>query len=138
MTSRSDIMRAVRSKDTAPERAIRALLRTFAPGYRLHRADLPGTPDIVYVRRKRVIFVHGCFWHGHDCVRGARMPKTNIEYWTRKIGGNRARHERHRRDLVDQGWQVLTVWECELRTLPELDRKLRMFLEDDARLSCPS
>ena len=72
---RSAVMRAVKSRDTSPELAVRALLRPIAPGYRLHRGDLPGKPDVVYASRKLAIFVHGCFWHGHDCARGARMPK---------------------------------------------------------------
>ena len=84
-------MRAVKSRDTSPELAVRALLRPIAPGYRLHRGDLPGKPDVVYVSRKLAIFVHGCFWHGHDCPRGARAPKTNAAYWRAKIARNRAR-----------------------------------------------
>ena len=84
-------MRAVKSRDTGPELAVRAMLRAIAPGYRLCRADLPGKPDIVYGRRKLAIFVHGCFWHGHDCPRGARMPKANADYWRAKIARNRAR-----------------------------------------------
>ena len=87
-------MRAVKSRDTGPEIAVRAMLRAIAPGYRLCRADLPGKPDIVYGRRKLAIFVHGCFWHGHDCPRGARMPKTNADYWRAKIARNRARDAR--------------------------------------------
>src|SRR5579871_574341 len=88
---RSAVMRAVKSHDTGPEREVRAILHGLAPGYRLQRADLPGKPDIVYAGRKLVIFVHGCFWHGHDCPRGARMPKANAEYWRAKIGRNRVR-----------------------------------------------
>ena len=84
-------MRAVKSRDTNPELAVRALLRPIAPGYRLHRGDLPGKPDVVYASRKLAIFVHGCFWHGHDCARGARAPKTNAAYWRAKIARNRAR-----------------------------------------------
>ena len=91
---RSAVMRAVKSRDTAPERAVRVMLRSIAPGYRLHRADLPGKPDIVYGRRKLAIFVHGCFWHGHECPRGARMPKANADYWRAKIARNRARDEK--------------------------------------------
>ena len=104
MTSpeRSAIMRAVKSRDTGAELAVRAMLREIAPGYRLNRADLPGKPDIVYGRRRLAIFVHGCFWHGHDCARGARMPKTNTDYWRAKIARNRARDlktlDRTRRD----------------------------------------
>ena len=92
MTSdRSAVMRAVKSRDTGPERAVRALLREIAPGYRLHRADLPGKPDIVYGRRKLAIFVHGCFWHGHDCARGRARAEDNADYWRAKIARNRAR-----------------------------------------------
>ena len=84
---RSAVMRAVKSRDTSPERAVRALLRPIAPGYRLHRGDLPGKPDIVYASRKLAIFVHGCFWHGHGCKRGSKMrrPKSNTAYWNANL-----------------------------------------------------
>ncbi|MDR3450610.1 MAG: very short patch repair endonuclease, partial [Alphaproteobacteria bacterium] len=78
---RSAVMRAVKARDTAPELLVRKLLRGFAPYYRLHRRDLPGVPDVAYIGAKKAIFVHGCFWHGHDCKRGAREPKTNADYW---------------------------------------------------------
>ncbi len=103
-------MRAVKSRDTTPELIVRALLRRFAPSYRLHRKDLPGNPDIAYIGKRRAIFVHGCFWHGHDCPRGARAPKANAE------------------KLSELGWSALTVWECELKDLGELERRLRAFL----------
>ena len=90
-TTRSAIMRAVRARDTSPELAVRRLLRPMAPGYRLHRKDIPGRPDIAYIGAKRAIFVHGCFWHGHECARGARAPKTNADYWRAKIARNKAR-----------------------------------------------
>jgi DNA mismatch endonuclease (patch repair protein) len=125
---RSAIMRAVKSRDTTPERAVRALLRAFAPGYRLHRKDIPGNPDIAYVGRKQAIFVHGCFWHGHDCVRGARMPKANADYWRAKIARNVARDAAHRERLAALGWRALTIWECELKDREALERKLRAFL----------
>jgi len=118
-------MRAVKSTDTAPERAVRAMLRAFAPGYRLHRADLPGKPDIVYGRRRLAIFVHGCFWHGHDCARGARAPKTNAAYWSAKIGRNRARDERNLIELAGRGWRTLVIYECALGDRPALERRLR-------------
>ncbi len=121
-------MRAVKSRDTAPERKVRALLRAFAPGYRLHRKDIPGNPDIAYVGRRRVIFVHGCFWHGHDCARGARMPKANADYWRAKIARNRARDAVNESRLRDLGWRALTVWECELKDAAALGVKLRSFL----------
>lgn len=126
--TRSDVMRAVKSRNTAPELAVRALLRAFAPGYRLHRKDIPGNPDIAYVGRKQAIFVHGCFWHGHDCARGARAPKANADYWRDKIARNRARDAAHRARLAERGWRALTVWECELKDKAALEKKLRKFI----------
>ena len=131
-TSRSDIMRAVRATDTGPERLVRALLRRFAPGYRLHRADLPGKPDIAYLGLRRAIFVHGCFWHGHDCPRGAREPKTNVIYWRAKIARNRSRDADHERALDARGWRVLTIWECETKDRAALEARLHAFLATEA------
>lgn len=128
-TQRAAIMRAVKSRDTTPELAVRALLRVFAPGYRLHRKDVPGNPDIAYLGRKQAIFVHGCFWHGHDCARGARLPKANADYWRVKIGRNRARDAAHLARLTELGWRALTVWECELKDKSALGAKLRAFLD---------
>ncbi len=128
---RSAVMRAVKSSDTAPERAVRAILRRIAPGYRLHRADLPGKPDIAYGRRKLAIFVHGCFWHGHDCARGSRMPKTNADYWRSKIARNRARDEKTLAALAATGWRTLVVYECELKDAVQLKARL----EDAVRQS---
>jgi DNA mismatch endonuclease (patch repair protein) len=121
---RSATMRAVKSRDTGPELEVRALLRPLAPGYRLCRADLPGKPDIVYVGRRLAIFVHGCFWHGHDCARGARAPKTNADYWSRKIAGNRARDAATLRAFADMGWRALVVYECELKDVAALRARL--------------
>jgi len=126
--TRSATMRAVKSRDTTPELTVRALLRRFAPFYRLHRKDAPGNPDIAYVGRKRAIFVHGCFWHGHDCPRGARMPKANADYWQAKIARNRARDAATAEKLAAQGWSALVVWECELKDLDGLERRLRDFV----------
>ena len=125
---RSAIMRAVKSRDTTPERLVRDLLRGFAPHYRLHRKDIIGRPDIAYVGRKRAIFVHGCFWHGHDCKRGARSPKANAEYWSAKIARNRARDSANQQKLAACGWRALIVWECELKDRSALEQKLRAFL----------
>ena len=122
---RSAIMRAVKSRDTAPERALRQMLRAMAPGYRLHRADLPGKPDIVYGKRRLAIFMHGCFWHGHDCKRGARAPKENAAYWSAKIAGNRARDAAHLEALAADGWRALVVFECALKDKPALEQRLR-------------
>ena len=121
---RSAVMRAVKSRDTSPERAVRALLRPIAPGYRLHRADLPGKPDVVYASRKLVIFVHGCFWHGHNCARGARSPKANADYWRAKIARNRARDEKTLAAYAVMGWRALVIYECELRDKAALGARL--------------
>ncbi len=124
---RSATMRAVKSRDTTPELIVRALLRRFAPFYRLHRKDVAGNPDIAYLGKRRAIFVHGCFWHGHDCARGARMPKANADYWRVKIGRNRARDAANAEKLQAAGWRALTVWECELKDLGALEARLREF-----------
>ena len=135
MTSpeRSAVMRAVKSQDTGPELAVRRLLREFAPGYRLHRTDLPGKPDIVYGRLRLAIFVHGCFWHGHDCARGARAPKANAEYWRGKIARNRARDVRNLSALAALGWRTLVVYECELKDAAALRARLGAAVAEGSR-----
>ena len=112
---RSSVMRQVKGKGTTPELAVRRLLTGLGLRYRLHRKDLPGAPDVVMAGRKLAIFVHGCFWHGHDCARGARVPKQNRDYWTAKIGRNRTRDAEHQTALQAKGWTPLVVWECELK-----------------------
>jgi DNA mismatch endonuclease (patch repair protein) len=129
---RSEVMRAVKGRDTAPELLVRKLLRSIAPGYRLCRRDLPGAPDIAYIGRKQVIFVHGCFWHGHDCKRGARLPKANQDYWLRKIAKNRGRDEKYLSEYAARGWDLLTVWECETHDRAALAARLRAFLKGPA------
>ena len=128
---RSAVMRAVKSRDTGPELMLRNMLRSMAPGYRLHRADLPGKPDIVYGPRRLAIFMHGCFWHGHDCKRGARPPKENAAYWRAKIARNRARDETNLAALASQGWRTLVVFECELKDKAALERRLRGALANE-------
>lgn len=127
---RSAVMRAVRGRDTGPERVVRRLLRAFAPGYRLHRKDVPGRPDVAYVGARKAVFVHGCFWHGHDCARGARAPKANADYWREKIARNRARDARNLAALAQGGWRTLVVWECELKDEGALADRLRAFVCD--------
>ena len=112
---RSAVMRRVKGRDTAPEMKVRRMLRTAGIGYRLGGCGLPGRPDVVMKGRKLVVFVHGCFWHGHDCARGARQPKTNSDYWLAKIARNRARDARTVQTLAADGWRVIVVWECDLR-----------------------
>lgn len=121
-------MQAVRSKNTGPEMAVRKLLHAAGYRYRLHRSDLPGCPDIVFPGRRKVIFIHGCFWHGHDCQRGARVPKSNSEYWIGKIKRNRVRHVRALEHLREDGWRGLTVWECQMKNAEVLLRRLKRFL----------
>ena len=124
-------MARVKSRNTAPERLVRRILTELGYRYRLHRADLPGKPDIAFIGRRKAIFVHGCFWHGHDCRRGARVPKANREYWVAKIARNRARDADAVARLEAMGWSALALHECELRD-PELTREcLRGLLEVD-------
>ena len=112
---RSAVMRRVKGKDTGPELAVRRILRQAGIGYRLGGCGLPGKPDVVMKGRRVALFVHGCFWHGHDCARGARQPKANADYWQAKIGRNRDRDLRNAAALKDAGWTVVTVWECDMK-----------------------
>lgn len=126
---RSLIMRAVPTKDTTPERAVRSLLTRNGYRYRLHRKDLPGTPDIVFMGRRKAIFVNGCFWHGHaGCTKG-RPPRSRPEYWIPKIARNIENDQRNLVELAKLGWRVLTVWQCELRQSLLLEKKLIKFLK---------
>ncbi|WP_421730539.1 very short patch repair endonuclease [Brevundimonas sp.] len=113
---RSAVMRQVKGRDTAPELAVRRILRQAGIGYRLGGCGLAGRPDVVMKGRRVALFVHGCFWHGHDCARGARQPKSNADYWIAKIGRNRARDARNLEILSAQGWTPVTVWECEMKS----------------------
>ena len=108
-------MRAVPARDSSAELRVRRLLTRLGLRYRLHRRDLPGSPDVVFGKRRLAIFVHGCFWHGHDCRRGARMPKTNTAYWSAKITRNRARDADALTALAALGWTAAVIWECELK-----------------------
>jgi len=126
--ARSAVMRRVKGRNTTPELKVRRALTALGARYRLHRADLPGKPDIVMPGRRLAIFVHGCFWHGHDCARGARVPKANRDYWVGKIAGNRARDARSRAALTALGWRVATIWECDLKDATALEARLRSLL----------
>ena len=125
---RSAVMRQIKAKDTTPELAVRRALTGLGARYRLHRKDLPGNPDIVLPGRRLALFVHGCFWHGHDCARGARVPKQNRDYWLGKVARNRARDAAHRDRLADVGWRVETIWECELKDAAGLRQRLEAIL----------
>ena len=126
---RSHIMRCVGSKNTAPELIVRRMLHGLGYRFRLHREDLPGKPDIVFPVRRKVIFINGCFWHGHNCRRGARVPKNNRDYWVAKIGRNKERDVEQLAALDACGWNTLAVWECECADAQELARALCGFLE---------
>jgi DNA mismatch endonuclease (patch repair protein) len=125
---RSAIMRAVRAKDTTPELLVRRLTHALGYRFRLHAAELPGKPDLVFPARRKVIFVHGCFWHWHNCKRGRRMPKAHTEYWSRKLLRNQERDRRHRRALRRGGWQVLVIWECQTKNPEHVNDRIAAFL----------
>lgn len=122
-------MSSIPSKDTAPELQVRQMLHRRGYRYRVHRADLPGSPDLTFPARRKIIFVHGCFWHGHDC-RWGRLPKSNLDYWTPKLEANKKRDEAKSQALQNAGWDVLMVWQCELRDPETALATMTTFLED--------
>jgi DNA mismatch endonuclease (patch repair protein) len=121
-------MRSVKSRDTKPEMEVRRFVHGLGYRFRLHRKSLPGKPDLVFPRLRKVVFVHGCFWHGHTCARGDRIPKSNTDYWIAKIAGNRERDRLNRIRLEAQGWEVCTVWECQVKSV-QVQGRLIAFLE---------
>jgi len=124
-------MASVRQKDTGPEMAVRRMLHSMGYRYSLHRRNLPGRPDLVFGPRHKVVFVHGCFWHGHDCRKG-RLPTSRVDYWSEKVSKNKARDARNVRDLAAYGWEVCIVWECETADLDSLRQRLVRFLDGGA------
>lgn len=128
IAERSRVMAAVKSRDTKPELIVRWLVHRLGYRFRLHRRDLPGTPDIVLPRLGKIINVHGCFWHMHTCERRRKAPVNHAAYWRAKRERNVARDRRTRRELRRLGWEVLTVWECQTRDIPALVKRLRAFL----------
>jgi len=126
---RSENMRRIRGKNTKPELKVRELVRSLGhTGYRLHRKDLPGKPDLAWIGKKAAIFVHGCFWHGHTCSEGMRVPKSNADYWNAKIARNRERDLLHQQTLEAKGWRLQVIWECELRNKTKITSCLQDFL----------
>lgn len=125
---RSANMRAVRGRDTKPELCVRKLANSLGYRFRLHRRDLPGNPDLVFVSRRKVIFVHGCFWHQHDGCKRATLPQTHAAFWRKKLKGNAVRDAEIAGRLNREGWGVLTVWECEVRDTDALKARLSAFL----------
>lgn len=126
--ARRAVMRANRGKDTKPEVAVRRMLHAMGYRFRLHRRDLPGTPDIVLPGRRKVVQVHGCFWHQHEGCSRATLPATRRDFWLPKLARNRQRDATAEAGLRALGWEVATVWECELRDLEGLGARLQRFL----------
>jgi DNA mismatch endonuclease, patch repair protein len=125
--TRSRIMAAVPTRDTGAEKSVRSLVHRIGFRYSLTRNDLPGKPDLTFVSRKKIIFVHGCFWHGHACRYG-RLPKSRRDYWGTKISANKARDRRQAKALRKAGWSVMIVWQCQLKKKDALERRIAGFL----------
>ena len=132
---RSAVMRKVPGKGSSAELKVRRALTALGVRYRLHRKELPGSPDIVMAGRRLALFVHGCFWHGHDCRRGDRPPKANASYWSAKIARNRARDARVQDELRTRGWRPEVIWECELKDAEALQARLGTLLQAASRPS---
>ncbi|RVM09367.1 very short patch repair endonuclease [Sinorhizobium meliloti] len=132
-SDRSRRMSLIRGKDTKPEMVVRRLVHSLGYRYRLHRRDLPGCPDLVFSARRKVIFVHGCFWHRHpdSTCKLARLPKSREEFWVPKLERNASRDRRNEQALKDQGWNVLVIWECETNNQGMLKRKIQAFFHDE-------
>lgn len=129
--NRSENMRAIRSKDTLPELAVRSMVHKLGYRFRLHREDLPGKPDLAFPSRRKVIFVHGCFWHSHGCKNGL-IPKSNRDFWLPKLQRNRTRDGKNLKALQRLGWDALVIWQCELKEKRLISRRLRQFLAREA------
>jgi DNA mismatch endonuclease (patch repair protein) len=128
---RSWVMSRVKGRDTKPEILVRSFVHRMGYRFRIHGRDLPGNPDIVLPRHRKVIFVHGCFWHGHNRCPRSKRPTTNKSFWNKKLDGNIKRDRRFRRALLLKGWRILVVWQCETREPDRLLRKLERFLHDE-------
>ena len=130
--ARSGLMSRIRGKNTKLELTVRRLVWAAGFRYRLHRRDLPGCPDMVFPGQRKAVFIHGCFWHGHDCTDGIRKPKTNQDYWIPKIARNQQRDTENIANLRSAGWDVIVVWECEMNDKARLTKKLQQFLSFSA------
>lgn len=126
---RSQIMSRIRGKDTSPEMKVRSLVHRLGYRYRLHYEKLPGKPDLAFPIRKKVIFIHGCFWHGHEGCSKGRLPKSNLEYWEPKIARNKERDRENMKSISSDGWRILTVWQCELKNTESSEKRIVIFLE---------
>lgn len=129
---RSANMGKIQSKDTSPEMIVRRLVYCLGYRYRLHRKDLPGKPDLVFSGRKKIIFVHGCFWHQHSITtcKIARIPKSRTDYWIPKLQHNVERDSEHQRVLEAGGWKILVIWECEVKNMDEMKKTISKFLSN--------
>lgn len=130
-SERSERMRRVRGKNTKPEMAVRRLIHGMGYRYRLHSKKLPGKPDLVFISRRKVIFVHGCFWHRHAdsrCKR-SRLPKSRLDFWLPKLESNAERDKRRETEIKAAGWDVMVIWECQLSDLSSLTQRIRSFLQ---------
>ena len=130
---RSYCMSRIRSKDTKPEITVRKIIYKLGYRYRLHKKNLPGRPDIVLSKHKKIIFVNGCWWHRHNCKLGLRSPKSNLSYWLPKLRANKERHQRNVKKLRNQGWKVLNVWECQTKKPEKMVKRIVDFLESEWR-----
>jgi DNA mismatch endonuclease (patch repair protein) len=126
---RSANMRAIKARDTKPELIVRKLITQLGFRYRLHRKGLPGRPDLAFPGRRAIIFVHGCYWHRHSCRRGRSLPATNARFWKEKLEKNARRDKKHINALREMGWRTLVIWQCELKDLGQLSRKVQRFLD---------
>jgi DNA mismatch endonuclease (patch repair protein) len=127
---RSENMRRIRSRNTTPEKTVRNILRALRFKFHSHKRDLPGRPDFVFAKRRKVLFVHGCFWHFHRRCRIGRIPKSRVNYWVLKLEGNKKRDLRNKARLKYRGWKVLTIWECQLGDLSRVRRLIKAFLSE--------
>jgi DNA mismatch endonuclease, patch repair protein len=125
---RKKTMTRVKSKDTKPEMTIRRLVHAMGYRFRLHRSDLPGKPDLTFPKFRKVIFVHGCFWHGHSCKAGKNRPASNKSYWIPKLERNMQRDIENRKKLKELGWQSLVIWECQIKDIDKMQTVVRKFL----------
>lgn len=126
---RSKIMRSIKNKDTKPEMIVRRLVFSLGYRYRLHVKNLYGKPDLVFRKRKKIIFVHGCFWHQHQECRNGKLPSSNLEYWRPKLEKNKLNDKKNQSLLVEDGWEVLVIWECEIKDINALKKRIINFLE---------
>jgi DNA mismatch endonuclease (patch repair protein) len=127
---RKKTMARVKSQDTTPEMKVRRLVHSLGYRFRLHRKDLPGKPDLVFPRLKKVVFVHGCFWHGHKGCKASKRPSSNTEYWNTKLDRNKKRDQDNIKKLIAAGWEPLIIWECQIKDAIELRRVIIKFLQN--------